>query len=81
MRQSKREWVKKAFWRAYAVLYREGEFGWIIKKATMVTNSAAVRDKVRQVIAGKCWTRTRDHRWMKDAVIQGPQEEKGKTIL
>ena len=31
---------------AYSTMYREGEFGWTITKAKVVTNSVVVRDNV-----------------------------------
>ena len=30
----------------YSVMYREGEFGWIMTQAKLVTNSAALRGSV-----------------------------------
>ena len=65
----------------YRVMYREGEFGWMITSAKIVTNSIAVRDSINQTIARRCWTKNFDNKWMRDAVAEGLRQEKEMTIL
>jgi len=62
-------------------MYREGEYGWRITSAKVVTNSAAVRDSVNRTIAGRCWIKSSDNKWMVDAVIEGVRQEKEMTIF
>ena len=38
----------------YRVMYPEGQYGWRIIGAMVVTNSAAVKDIVNRTIAGRC---------------------------
>ena len=42
----------------YSIMYREGDFGWVVAKAKVVTNSRAVRDNVNKKVAGRHWTKT-----------------------
>ena len=46
----------------YYVMYRDGEFGWIITKAKVLTNGVAVRDSISQTIAGRCWVKNPDNK-------------------
>ena len=43
-------------------MYSEGEYGWRIIGAKVVTNSAAVRDSVNRTIAGRCWIKSSDNK-------------------
>ena len=72
----------------YWVMYREGEFGWRIMGAKVVTNSVAGGwvgggggDSVNRTIAGRCWIKNVDNKWMRDAVAEGVRQEKEMTIL
>jgi len=62
-------------------MYREGEYGWRITGARVVTNSVAVRGSVNRTIAGRCWIKSCDSKWMRDAVAEGVRHEKDMPIL
>ena len=57
--------------REYSVMYREGEFGWVVAKAKVVTHSVAVWDNVNKKIAGRHCIKTLDNKWMVDVVVEG----------
>jgi len=65
----------------YSIMYREGEFGWVVARAKIVTNSVAVRDNIDKAIAGRHWMKTLDNNWMVDAVAKGVNQEKEMTIM
>ena len=60
----------------YSIMYREGEFGWVVARTKVVTNSIAVRDNIDKTIAGRHWMKTLDNKWMVDAVVEGVNQEK-----
>jgi len=59
----------------YSIMYREGEFGWTITKAKVVTNSVAVRQNVNRRLAGRCCMKIVDNKWMKYVVAEGIRKE------
>ena len=61
--------------REYSIMYREGEFGWVVSRAKVVTNSKFVRDNIDSAIAGRHWRKTLDNKWMIDVVEKGIIQE------
>ena len=62
-------------------MHCEGELGWVVAKAKVVTNRTAVRDNVNKRTAGRHWTKTLDNKWMVDVVVGGVNQEKETTIM
>ena len=65
----------------YSIMYREGDFGWVVAKAKVVTNSIAVRDNINKRIAERHCVKTLDNKWMVDVVVEGINQEKEMTIM
>ena len=65
----------------YSIMYREGDFGWVVARAKVMTNSRVVRDNVNKKIAGRHWMKTLDNKWMVDVVVEGVNQEKEMTIV
>ena len=58
-----------------SIMHREFDFGWVVARAKVVTNSVAVRDNINKKIAGRHWMKTLDNKWMIDVVTQGFHQE------
>jgi len=65
----------------YSIMSREGNFGWVMAKARVITNSVVVKDNINLTITGKHWTKTSNNKWMKDVVERAVKQEKDMTIM
>ena len=65
----------------YSIMYREGNFGWVMAKARIITNSVVVKDNVNKRIAGKYWMKTPDNRRMVEVVERAVKQQSEMTIM
>ena len=74
---------QKGLWESkeYSAMYKDREFGWMAMKAIMLTNSRMASEKINQVFAENCWTKTKATTTIRRVVSQGIVDEREVSVM